>query len=190
VPAAKNRFDRLMTLYGDRVYRKAYGMVKDPHLAQDVAQETFLKAYRHLDTVSDERRAGAWLNKIAANAAIDLMRKRRCWNGIPMEQEPLAGVCGADREGVEDVVCRRLAAEDVMKQIAWLKPAYREVVWMKVRFGSKDAEIAERLGVSIGTVKSRFHRAKRFIRHRMDGDSPSRDETSRASSADASLPLR
>ncbi|TLS54334.1 sigma-70 family RNA polymerase sigma factor [Paenibacillus antri] len=185
--AAISRFDRLVTLYGDRVYRKAYGMVKDPHLAQDVAQETFLKAYRHLDTVLDERRAGAWLSKIATNAAIDLMRKRRCWNGIPMEPEPLEGVCGADAEGVEEVVCRRLGAEQLMEQIAWLKPAYREVVWMKIRYGSKDAEIAERLGVSIGTVKSRFHRAKRFIRSRMDG-SPSTAGTSPANREDARLP--
>jgi len=177
-----------VTLYADRVYRKAYGLVKDPHLAQDVAQETFLKAYRHLDSVLDERRAGAWLNKIATNAAIDMLRKRRCWNGIPMEQGPLAGVCGAEPEGVEEEVCRRLGAEDLMEHIAWLKPAYREVVWMKVKYGAKDAEIAEKLGVSVGTVKSRFHRAKRFIRNRMSG-SPSIDGTSRANSGDASPPL-
>lgn len=168
LPVAEARFGRLVTIYGERVYRKAYGMVKDPYLAQDVMQETFLKAYRHLDTVQDERRAGAWLSKIAANAAIDLMRKRKCWNGVPTDANTLAWICGAASGCVEEEVLCRLGAEMVHTQIDRLHPAYRDVVRMKVTHGLRDAEIAEKLGVSVGTVKSRFHRAKRIIRGWID----------------------
>ncbi|MCI3923919.1 sigma-70 family RNA polymerase sigma factor [Paenibacillus sp. TRM 82003] len=165
---AEARLGELVIRYKDRIYRKAYGLVKDAYLAQDVTQETFLKAYRHLDSVHDEERAGAWLSKIATNAAIDLLRKRQCWNGIPMDHMQLTCLCGAAQEGVEEQICLKLGAEALMNVVHRLKPEYRDVVVLKVKYGWKDGEIADRLGVSIGTVKSRFHRAKRMIR----GDLP------------------
>lgn len=180
---------RLVTLYESRVYRTAYAMVKDPYLAQDVTQETFLKAYRHLGSVKDERRAGAWLRKIATNAAIDLLRRRRCWNGIPTENETLACLCGASAEGVEEEVCRRLGAEALRGCVDRLPATYREVVRLKIECGWKDADVARRIGVSVGTVKSRFHRAKGLIRSRMNG-LPSISETSPGNFGDGSLPLR
>lgn len=144
--------------------------MKDVYLAQDVTQETFLKAYRHLDDVRDETRAGAWLCRIATNAAIDLLRKRRCWNGVPTDISQLMCLCGAVEEGIEEQICVKLSADAMMSVVDRLRPEYRSVVLLKVRHGWKDGEIAERLGVSVGTVKSRFHRAKRIMRGQLPAE--------------------
>jgi len=164
MPSAQTRLDLLLLKYHDRVYRRAYGMVKDPHLAQDVAQETFLKAYRHLDSVHDERKAGAWLCKIATNAAIDLLRKHKSWNGIPVEDDRLQRMCGAAESSPEEELLSKFRREALLAAVHRLRPDYRNVVLLKIGYGYKDAEIARRLNVSVGTVKSRFHRAKRMIR--------------------------
>ncbi len=160
----EQRFGRLFQQYRDRVYRTAFYVVKDPHLAQDVTQETFLKAYRNIDSVREDGREGAWLTTIATHAAIDAVRKRNCWNGIPMENPYLTVLVGTTESDVEEEVGKRLEREHLWKEITKMKREYREVLILKLHSGLKDGEIACLLKVSVGTIKSRVHRAKRILR--------------------------
>lgn len=163
--ALEQQFGRLFQQYRDRVYHTAFYVVKDPHLAQDVTQETFLKAYRHLHSIKQDGKEGAWLTTIATHAAIDAIRKRKCWNGVPMEHLALAESGGATAVcALEDEVSARLETERVIAQIGTMKKEYRDVLRLKLYSGLKDGEIAGLLNVSIGTIKSRIHRAKRLLR--------------------------
>ena len=75
--AHRAEFDRLFTEYAAPIYNYALRMVGDPDRAADIAQDTFIKAYRKLDTLADAASARSWLYRIATNTAIDEMRRRR-----------------------------------------------------------------------------------------------------------------
>ncbi len=68
-------FQHIYSLYHQRVYHAAQKVLRDPQLAEDAAQETFIKAYRNLDKLEDVSKAGAWLATIASRTAIDMLRK-------------------------------------------------------------------------------------------------------------------
>ncbi|WP_283154095.1 RNA polymerase sigma factor [Guptibacillus hwajinpoensis] len=70
-------FNEIFTKYYNRVYYTALSILKDHGLAEDVLQETFLKAYDRLDEVQSERKLGSWLSTIAARKSIDQLRKQK-----------------------------------------------------------------------------------------------------------------
>src|SRR4026208_328200 len=81
--ARKAEFDRIFTAYSAPIYNYSLRMVGDPDRAADITQDTFIKAYRKLDTLTDPSATRAWLYRIATNSAFDEMRRRR--NTVPMD---------------------------------------------------------------------------------------------------------
>ena len=75
--ARKAEFDRIFTEYSAPIYNYALRMVGDTDRAADIAQDTFIKAYRKLDTLTERSSTRSWLYRIATNTAIDEMRRRR-----------------------------------------------------------------------------------------------------------------
>jgi len=159
-------FRILFDMFYERVYQTAYYMTRDPYLAQDVVQETFIKAFRHLGSVTDGRKMGAWLAVIAGNTAIDLLRKRNRWNGIPTDDVIL--LREADKREsdlpVEAEVLRRCETEELGRLLDRLKPEYRQVLYLRYFEGLKYEEISELLQTSVGTIKSKVHRAKQQLK--------------------------
>jgi len=144
-------------------------MVHDPALAEDLAQETFVKAYRKLDSFDPERQLSSWLFKIAHNTTLDHLRRKHP-RTVPLEAG--GGEDGGDAWEVmpapeEEAPDRRAERSELASGIgaalARMRPKYREVLLLRFQHGLSYEEIAEVTGVRLGTVKIQLHRARKQL---------------------------
>lgn len=130
----------------------------DAGRAEDIVQETLVRAWRHLDAVAPERGAvRPWLFTIARNVAIDQQRAR---NSRPRE----VGSEALDRHPAEDAIDRAVEAWQVADAVGSLRPQHRSVLIETYYRGRSVAEAAAILGIPPGTVKSRAYYALRALR--------------------------
>lgn len=151
-------------LFYERVYHDAYFITRDKHLAQDVVQDTFVKAFKNLDSLQDRSRMGAWLSTIASRTAIDLIRKQKVWNGIPTEDVYLEKDKNNHSNPVETEVEIKLMIKEVGDVLSEISIEHRDILLLKYIHELKDKEIAVLLNLKEGTVKSRIFRAKKELR--------------------------
>ena len=140
-------------------------MVSDPALAEDLAQEVFLKAFRALESFDQSRKFSSWLFKIAHNTAIDYLRKKQLHTVAletdnPDEPDLAAIIPDVKAESPETGSHRRDIAEALEAALLSLRPAYREVVVLRFQEGLAYEEIGEITGLPLGTVKTHLHRAR------------------------------
>lgn len=152
----------LYEMFYKRVYNTAYLVTKDIHLADDVVQETFIKAFRNMDQISEFEKIGAWLSVIATRTAIDLLNKRKGHIITPVDPGILEREL--DKYHKMDEIDRISLKDNVRELIDQLSPEQRAVIILKYYHDMKDEEIASTLGLSVGTVKSRVSRAKDKMR--------------------------
>ncbi|MEW6742026.1 MAG: sigma-70 family RNA polymerase sigma factor [Planctomycetota bacterium] len=152
-------FRHLVDLHQVRVYRLVREYLNDHQDAEDVTQETFVRAYRHLDRYDLERPFVPWLLTIARNLAINHIKRRRAtaFEAIERFSEP------AD-EGRGDVVETRDLAARIRETAVGLPERYRLVFHLFYRDEMPVKEIAAVLDVPEGTVKSDLFRARALIR--------------------------
>ncbi|MEV0705221.1 sigma-70 family RNA polymerase sigma factor [Saccharopolyspora sp. NPDC050389] len=135
-------------------------MISDPYQAEDIAQETMVRAWRHADALSRPELGSAWgwLKKVARNIAIDKIRARRA---RPDEVEESAGVgVGILGDHSDDVLTSMSVANVLLELI----PEHRSVLY-EVYFADRTvAGAADVLGIPLGTVKSRLHYALRKLK--------------------------
>jgi len=149
--------------YQARVYGLALTVVRLPALAEDVAQEAFIKAWRHAATYDPRRgRVSTWLLTITRNAAIDAIRYR---HDDPMDPDLLVALLtvrdeGDDGEDLDTTLGLRQA-------LAELPPEQAAPIVMMTYFGLTAQEIAIRNEVPVGTVKTRVRRGLLKLRQRM-----------------------
>lgn len=147
-------FDRLVDRYDRRVYAICYRYLGDPADAEDAAQETFLALLRRAGTFTGAASFSTWLYRVATNACHDLVRKRsRRPQRATADIEDLG-----DRVSVDDVLATRELRVELSRALATLEPEHRAAVVLHDVAGVGYAELAQRFGVPIGTVKSRVHR--------------------------------
>lgn len=147
--------------YYHRVYRAAYYIIKDEHLAQDIVQEAFLKAFEQMDSLKDGEKLGAWLATIATRTAIDFLRKKKNKrNYIPIEDVYIDK--GANLNSpVEEKVEYELLKDMIKKNLHELEPPeYRQIILLKYKYYLSDQEMAEFLDIKLGAAKSRLYRAR------------------------------
>ena len=155
-------FEEAVGLHKNRVHSYATMMLKDTAEAQDVAQESLVRLWQHRDSV-DEPGARAWLMRTAHNLCIDRLRKRRVRSEV------------ADGETVVDLQFdgnpgphQRAEASEIGQRIEGALTAMsdldRAVIVMREVQGLPYDEIAETLGVPLGTLKARLHRARDRLR--------------------------
>ena len=130
---------------------------------EDLLQETFLKAWNHLDSFQDESRLYTWIYSIARNLALDEFRKKK--NSIqisqlPVEEYPLAGNPLPDEQEIREVELLRRA-------ITELPELLKSIVIMKTTEGMSYPEIAEITGVNEQTLKNRMFRARKELAERL-----------------------
>jgi RNA polymerase sigma-70 factor, ECF subfamily len=131
----------------------------DVHLAEDITQETFLRAWRTPDLVVDgPDGCHNWLTTVARNLVIDRLRRRRC---RPPETgaEHLSLVAAPSSD-----IDRMVTSLTVHDALATVTPAHREILTEVYLKGRSLAEVAEELGIPLGTAKSRIHYALRALR--------------------------
>ena len=141
-------------------------MVHDPSLAEDLAQETFVKAFRHLGSFDRGRKLSSWLFKIAHNTSLDHLR-------VPLEAHNASGeesweVLPASPVDEPD---RRAESHEMIqgleRALRRLSPKYRGILLLRFREGLAYREIAEVTDQPVGTVKIQLHRARNALEHEM-----------------------
>ncbi len=152
--------------YQDRIFALIYGIVRDRHEVEDVAQDVFLKVFTRIDSFDERSRFYTWLYRVAANAAKDHVKKRSRRPAVALEEDEHF----ADETG-DAPWARASSAETrrfVREAIASLPPKYREVLALRELDGMSYSEIAQVLKLSMGTVESRLHRARDRLRRRLN----------------------
>jgi len=149
-------FRELVRRYERPVFSLLYRMVRDRALAEDLAQETFIKVLNGIKSYRPEFKFSSWIFKIANNAAIDHLRKRSLdtlsIDGSPTAETPL--------QGVEN----RELGTAIEHAIARLRPEYRACILLRHVEGYSYEEIADTLDLPLGTVKTYIHRARNELR--------------------------
>ena len=151
-------FEMLYREHHRRVYAIALRFARDADRAEEIVQDAFVRAWRSLPSFNGDSRLSTWLHSVAVNAALDGVRARS-------RRE-----ARIDR----DVDLERYAAEvgrampeadlDLERAVAGLPDGAREIVILHYIEGYPCAEIAERLGIVEGTVKSQLHRARKLLK--------------------------
>lgn len=161
-------FERLVTRHAGGVYHLALKMVHNPADAEEVLQETFLSAHRHLDSFRGEASFKNWLYRIAANQALSRLRKdkhqARLWGEEPEEGwDRLPGA--ADWSANPEEIFQREELRRVLLQAVEALPApYRTVFWLRDVEGLSTQEVADVLQLAVPNVKSRLLRARLKLR--------------------------
>lgn len=153
-------FARLVEAYQTPVYNLAYRMLGNAAEAEDAAQETFIRAYTRLDTYDPARKFSSWLLAIASHYCVDVLRRRRI-NYLSLDDlPPMIELAMPPTTQPEQVVVRRQDASAVQELLNALSPDYRTPVILRYWYDMSYREIAETVGVSEGTIKTRLHRAR------------------------------
>jgi RNA polymerase sigma-70 factor (ECF subfamily) len=157
--AARACVEELYAAHHAEIYGYLSRMVRDNELAADLAQETFVKAFRAYDTLIDQGRARAWLYQIAGRTALDELRRRRIVRFVPWTGES-RGV-GAS---AEDLVLDRRLHGDLERALGQIPSRQRMALLLAEVQGLNGAELAEALGVSHVAARALLSRARESLR--------------------------
>jgi RNA polymerase sigma-70 factor (ECF subfamily) len=146
--------------YGRLVYAIAFKILGERGLAEEAVQLVFVKAWRAAESFDERRELGPWLAAIARRVAIDLYRRERIRAADPIdsvrETDPALTSSPASAEAIYDIW-------EVRQAVAQLPAEESEVVRLQHFEGLTHVDIAEQLGVAVGTVKSRSFRAHKRL---------------------------
>ena len=156
----RGAFSSLVESYRVPVYNLAYRMLGNASEAEDAAQEAFIRAYTRLHTYDPSRRFSSWLLAIASHYCIDVLRKRRIQT-LPLDELPPSAELAMPRATQpEQVVVRRQDSRAVQALLNVLAPDYRTPVILRYWYDMSYQEIADTMGVTESTIKTRLHRAR------------------------------
>lgn len=185
-PAAYRRF---VDQHSASVYNVALKLLGDEQEAEDVLQETFMSAFKALDSFEARSTLSTWLYRIAYNASLMRLRKRRQMTTFSLDTPPF------DSDGQEVPAGRQLvdwsavpdeelltaeAREEMDRAIAELPESLRSTFVLRDIHGLSGAETAEVLGITVQAVKTRLHRARLRLRDRLSDYFSERVESARA----------
>jgi len=166
-------FNELLQRYERKIFRLALHITQNREDAEDVLQETFLKAYQHLDQFQGQSKFYTWIVRIAVNQALMKLRKRKSDRSVSLDDTIDTG---------EDTVAREIAAWDenpeqqygreelnqiLTSAVDGLTPIYRAVFVLRDVDGLSTEETAEALELSVPAVKSRLLRARLQLRDKL-----------------------
>jgi RNA polymerase sigma-70 factor (ECF subfamily) len=151
--------EEMMNHYGTMVLKTAYFYMGDRHLAEDMSQEVFVRAYRNWLSFRGDSSVKTWLTTITMNVCRDKLGLKMS-SEKPMAIELLHEACNVN---VEDEAMRRLSQTVVLKHVLKLPMPYHEVVYLYYYLDLSTREIANAIKVPEGTVRGRLHRARELL---------------------------
>jgi RNA polymerase sigma-70 factor (ECF subfamily) len=166
-PRERRRFEALCMPFRMDVFRFVYWLCRDRALAEDVVQETMLRAWRSLDSLSDEKAARPWLLTIARRELARVFERKR----LPVVDLDAASELDPQALAVDD----RHEVEEMRRAILKLDVIHREPLVLQVLMGYSTEEIARHLEISVAAVLTRLFRARQVLRQQMlgsDGTQP------------------
>lgn len=153
-------FGDLVRRYTGAVFNQAYRMLGDAHEAEDAVQEVMLRAYSRIGTYDPARRFSTWLLTIGSNYCIDRLRRRRLsWVTL----DDVAFWLPADQPGPERSAIAAERRAQVQRALQRLPEGYRGPTVLRYWHDLSYLEIAEALGLTEATVKTRLHRARKML---------------------------
>ena len=157
--ARRRRFDELVSVYHQDMYRYAAWLSRDRTIAEDVVQESLLRAWKSLDSLREEGAAKHWLLTIVRRENARYFERKRLEtvdvdNLTPSQEALLANAPDGNRDDLRDAIYR-------------LEDDYREPLVLQVLMGYSTNEIAELMGLKQGAVLTRLHRARHKLRDEM-----------------------
>lgn len=162
-------FSELLRRYERPIFSLIYRMVRDRNLAEDLAQEAFIRAFNAIDSYNSSYKFSSWIFKIANNHTIDFLRKKRLdtvsIDGSPHatsteQEEKTRLVIESGDESPADYVENRELGSQIEVAIGELRPEYRTAILLRHVEGYAYDEIAEIMELPLGTVKTYLHRAR------------------------------
>ncbi|HKY33379.1 MAG TPA: sigma-70 family RNA polymerase sigma factor [Candidatus Polarisedimenticolia bacterium] len=161
-------FEELVRRHQGAIHSFLLRMVRDPDEAMDLSQEVFLKVFCSLERFDPRFRFTTWMYRIASNAAIDQIRKRRSAPVCSLDAPADDGSTGREVAGVDPTPDQFLQARETRGRledaIQTLPPEYRQVLLLRHQGERRYDEIARITGLPIGTVKNRIFRAREILK--------------------------
>ncbi|HEU4483866.1 MAG TPA: sigma-70 family RNA polymerase sigma factor [Povalibacter sp.] len=159
--AGRRRFEALCLPYRADVYRFLFWLCRNRALTDDVMQETLLRAWRSIDSLSDEKAARPWLLTIARRELARTFERKRLETVDLDEVAELPELGHSQGQSAE--------VDEMRRAIFQLEPTYREPLVLQVLFGYSTEEIATQLEISVPAVLTRLFRARNLLRRKMLG---------------------
>ena len=166
-------FNELVRRYEGKIFRLAQHVTQNREDAEDVLQETFLKAYEHLDQFKGDSKFYTWLVRIAVNEALMKLRQRRGDRTVPLDEpldtgeETMAREIAVWGDNPEQQYSKEEMQNILSDAVDSLKPDFRTVFTLRDIEEMSTEETAEILGISIPAVKSRLLRARLALREKL-----------------------
>jgi len=159
-PDNRKRLSEWIDKYERCLLHLCWVYLRDVNMAEDAVQETFLKAYRHMETFRGESSEKSWLFRIAMNVCHDMRRSR--WMRM-LDRRVDIDKLVIPVEGVSDVSIA------LMEEIMRLPQKYREVIFLFYYEDMKMTEISALIGAPVSTISDRLHRARELLRKALKG---------------------
>ncbi|MDO6524665.1 sigma-70 family RNA polymerase sigma factor [Motilimonas sp. 1_MG-2023] len=156
----QKRYEALVQVYHGDIYRYAYWLCRDKHVAEDIVQDTFLRAWRALDSLQDEKAAKAWLITILRRENARRFERKQ-FDIVDMETDTVVDTVSTDSE-------QTMENEWLRRQIDKLPEEYRQPLILQVLGGLSGDEIAEQLNLNKNTVMTRLFRARNQLKEALD----------------------
>lgn len=162
-------FRELLKRYEKPVFSLVYRMVREPALAEDLAQETFMRAFGAIKSYNPNYKFSSWIFKIANNLVIDYLRKKRLQtvsihgspNAVTEDEQARTSLDLESREERPDTYVENVElGSEIEAAVAKLRPEYRAVTLLRHVEGYSYQEIANIMELPLGTVKTYIHRAR------------------------------
>jgi RNA polymerase sigma-70 factor (ECF subfamily) len=146
--------------YSKAIFNTCARIIENSADAEDVMQESFIEAFRKLDTFRGEGGFGGWLKRIAVNNSINFIRKRKMFVSIEDNNQDIPDPANDEAVISENIFCQLEEIKNAMNQ---LNTSYKIVLTLHLLEGYDHDEIAEILGTTNGNVRTRFSRAKQKL---------------------------
>ena len=166
-------FEQLVNRYEKKIYRLGLNLTGNPEDAEDLLQDTFLKAFEHLPTFREDSRFYTWIVRIAINEGLMKLRKRRSSKEVPVENPTNDDGDVMPREFADwrpnpEQLLAQTELETVLRDAARALPTtFRTVLFLRDVEGLSTEETAEMLDLSVGAVKARLFRARLRLREEL-----------------------
>ena len=160
----------LIRIHQDRLYNSIVRVVGHPDRARDVVQDAFIQAIENISRFDGKSQFFTWLYRIAFNRAMSMYRKHKSEVSLEVARENAGDETMADsQDQPEDRVLQSELVEEVHQAIEQLSAEHRAVIVLREIEGCEYEQIAEILEVSLGTIRSRLHRARSEMRRLLRG---------------------
>ena len=155
-------YEALVIRYQKAVVSSAISITRNLFMAEDAAQDAFVTAWMKLNTLQDPQKYASWVCRIAKNCAINMLTRYRSY--LPLDVVDNINICNVDALNPADMYALSEDRDEVKRSVDSLPEKVQKIIYLHYFEGLSIAEIADKMRISAGTVKSQLHNGRRRIR--------------------------